>query len=292
MRSKLLTTLLAVLTGTALALSLPAFGKDSDAPKEAGDRWLPCEPWVMYHWVPFSERELYRATGIKHAEFKDWIRDDDRHNLGQLVRRHGKKPEAVVERLLRKQKRRISDAHYKELVRRSNALMTQGHLAQHVFFHYFHNPVLAENSRAIFGIRPGDYHRARLRGWTPREIAARGGRTMKSAQRRAMRVMAQSQTEGVRRGETTRSQANYFLNYQRRWIKRWREQSINSHRKGEFPRGYRAPKGNKLKRACTYMAGSDHIDGKYDGENYKPIGTASNSFSMLCNLSTEVEQLR
>lgn len=276
-----------MLAGTALALSIPAFGKDSDAPKNAGDRWLPCEPWVMYHWLPFDERELYRVTGIKQAELRDWIRDDDRHTLGQLVKRHGKRPADVVEHLLRKQKRRFSEAHHRELLRRGNALMTQGHLAQHVFFHYFHNPALAENSRWVFGIRPGDYHRARLRGWTPREIAARGGRSMKSAQRRAMRVMADLQTEGVHGGETTRAQANQFLKLQRSWIKRWRVQSIHSHRKADFPRGYAAPRGNRLKRACTYMAGSNHIDGDHDGANYKPIGTAAVSYELYCKLADE-----
>ena len=47
-----------VLLLTLLAIA-PAGAKDSHAPPAANDRWLPCEPWVMYHWLPFSERRLY-----------------------------------------------------------------------------------------------------------------------------------------------------------------------------------------------------------------------------------------
>lgn len=285
MRSNSIITLLAAAVGIALAFAYPALGKDSDAPAAAGDRWLPCEPWVRYHWLPFDERRLLRMTGIKRWELKRWIQDDDRHTLGQLLKRRGHDPETVAELLLADRLGTIGGTRYSELLRRSNALMTQGHLAQHVFFHYFHNPVLAENSQRIFGIESGDYHRARLRGWTPREIAARGGRTMASAEREAMRTMSLSQSEGVIRGETTREQADAFLRAQRRWIENWRVQSIHAHRKSEFPRGNTSARGSRLERACTYMAGSSHVDGSHDGANHRPFATAAYPFELFCHLS-------
>ena len=83
------------------------------------------------------------------------------------MRRHGKDPDAIVDKLMSKWNGKVSAERFAELKRRSGELMTQGHLSQHVFFHYFHHPALALNSRWIFGVRSADYHRARLRGWSP-----------------------------------------------------------------------------------------------------------------------------
>lgn len=255
---------LLVAAAAVMTVAAPALTKDSNAPAGATDRWLPCEPWVMYHWLPFDERSLYHVTGINRSEFRRWIRDDDNHTLGMLVKRKGKDPDAVVSRLMKQWEGRVNQRQLAELTRRSNELMTQGHLAQHLFFHYFHNPEIALHSRSIFRIAPGDYHRARLRGFTPREIAAEGGVPTRTAVRRMMRVMQQSQRMAVRSDQTSRRQANTILRLQRQWVSSWLRQEINAHVNVEFPRGNAGPKGSRTVRACVFFAGSNRPKGPHE----------------------------
>lgn len=252
-----------VLVASMTAVVLPSIAKDSHAPPEASERWLPCESWVQYHWIPYNEKHLYALTGIKRSEFRRWIREDHINTLGGLVKRKGKDPDEIVEKLMHQWHGKVSAEKFTELKRRADATMTQGHLAQHVFFHYFHNPTLAFHARSIFNVAPGDYQSARLQGWTPREIAEEGGVRTRTAVRRAMRAMARSQTRAVKTKQTTRAQANMFLRQQREWLDVWLKQSIHTHRKGEFPRGKKV-KGSRVERACKYLAGSSHPDGKYD----------------------------
>ena len=40
---------------------------DSDAPPGAPPHWLPGEPWVMQHWLPYDERRLYRCSASTAA---------------------------------------------------------------------------------------------------------------------------------------------------------------------------------------------------------------------------------
>lgn len=264
MKRAVLTSLTAVLLVAGMAaIVLPSIANDSHAPKEASERWLPCESWVYYHWLPYNERHLYATTGIKRSEFKRWIRKDHIHTLGGLVKRKGKDPDEIVEKLMYQWRGKVSSQQFAELKRRADATMTQGHLAQHVFFHYFHSPTLAFNARKIFNVAPADYHRARLQGWTPGEIAEQGGVSVRTASRRAMRAMVRSQRKAVRTGQTSRTQANLFLRQQREWMDRWLKQSIHPDRKGAFPRGNKTT-GTRNQLACKYLAGSTHPDGKYD----------------------------
>lgn len=254
--------------GAALALAAlmiaPAAAKDSHAPPDARDRWLPCEGWVMYHRLPFSERRLYTATGIDREEFRRYIRDDDHHTLGKLIRRHGKDPDAIAEQLVSKWRGKVGDAQFAELSRRTGELMTQGHLAQHVFFHYFHHPAMALNSRWIFGVRSADYHRARLQGWSPTEIGAHAGRSRAQVARRTMIVLRRYARRSVSLKESSRGQARSFLALQRRAIRSWLQQDIHQHRQGQFPHGNPELKGTRLQRACVYLAGRSHPGGEHD----------------------------
>src|SRR4051812_26581850 len=80
--------LLAAAMGT-LALAPAAAPRDSDAPPGAGQKWLPCERWVMFHWLPFDEAFLYRTLHTTRREVHAWLKDDRRHTLGQLANRRG-----------------------------------------------------------------------------------------------------------------------------------------------------------------------------------------------------------
>ena len=247
-----------------LLAAAPVVARDSHAPDGARDRWLPCESWVMYHWVPFDQERLWSITGIGQLEFRHYIADDDNHTLAQLITSHGKDPDVVAAQLMRQWEGKVSDAKFAELSRRTEEVMSQGHLSQHVFFHYFHDPLLAMNSKWIFNIPTGDYHRARLRGYSPAEIAIRGGVPVRQAVRRAMTVMRRNQDEAVKNGQSSRAQADSFLRQQRVWVNFWLTQKLYAKRRDSFPAGHVAARGNRLRQACTYLAGAAHPTGEHD----------------------------
>ena len=98
----------------------------------------------------------------------------------------------------------------------------------------------------------------------------------RTAVRRAMRAMARSQTKAVRSKQTSRAQANMFLRQQREWMDVWLKQSIHPHRKSKFPRG-NSSRGSRVERACDYLAGSNHPDGKYDDSVVKRGSAAAHA---------------
>ncbi|MFY9264387.1 MAG: hypothetical protein WAO61_03030 [Solirubrobacterales bacterium] len=245
-------------------LAVVAVAKDTHAPAKAGDRWLPCENWAMFHWIPFNERHLYALTGIKRWQFKRWIRDDDRHTLAKLIRRRGKDPDVIVQKLMAQWRGKVDTAQFAELQRRAGELMTQGHLSQHVFFHYFHNPAIALNSKYIFGVRSPDYMAARRHAFTPREIARAGGRSGRTVIRRTFKVLRDYADRGVRLKQVSRRQANFFIRQQRQWLEIWWDQRIGRRDITGFPRGTPARKRRRATATCGYFAGSNHVPGPHE----------------------------
>src|SRR3954454_21957771 len=91
-----LALVLVALVCCGLVASAQSGAKDSLAPKSAGDRWLPCERWVMYHWNPIEMPRLFEQSGISEQELFDWLRDDDGHSFGGLLKQHGLDPQTTV----------------------------------------------------------------------------------------------------------------------------------------------------------------------------------------------------
>jgi hypothetical protein len=252
-----------LLVATA-SFAAAATANDPDAPAGATPRWLPCENWVMYHWLPFDENEFLRRSSITRAQLKRWLYRSDTNTVGELVRRNGGDPDLIVAALLERRRGRVPDRQFTELTRRATALMTQSHLAQHVFFHLFHDPAVALESRWIFNVGTGDYMRARMSGWTPREIAEHGGVPVRTAVRRAMAVLRRRQDAGIAKGWTTHVQAANFLARQRAWTAGWLTQTIRIERRHGFPHGHRPPPGTRAQRACRLMTGTNHERGSHD----------------------------
>lgn len=202
---------LAIASGGLLSVAAYAPAKDSLAPPSAGDRWLPCESWVMYHWNPIDMQKLFRRTGIKEAELFDWLRDDDNHDLAGLIEKHGDDPTEAVRASLALE-RGASQRKRAVLEERAGRLLTQGHLAQHVFFHVFHTSAIRQNAREIFGMNPWDYSKARLQGFSAADIGRlKRGYSRKQTARRILRVVERYERRGVARGETSRAQVKDFL---------------------------------------------------------------------------------
>ena len=93
------------------------------------------------------------------------------------------------------------------LERRALETLTQGHLSNHMIFHVFHTPAIADHARAIFGLRPATFRHLRDSGLSPATIAQRGGRTRAGAQARLATVLKARGERAVRIGAMSRAQA-------------------------------------------------------------------------------------
>ena len=81
---------------------------DSEAPQGAPPHWLPGEPWVMQHWLPYDERRLYALLEIDRGDIWRWLRDDTR-SLADLARLRGRQPEALAAALVAPWREQLRD---------------------------------------------------------------------------------------------------------------------------------------------------------------------------------------
>ena len=202
----------ALVTAVVLALSGPAAAHDSLAPAGAKHAWLPAhDAWVMQHWVPFDEAVLHQALDIDNRTLERWLRDDH-HTVAQLAeRRKGLTAEALADELLAPRRGTVGDDVYAVLHERTMRFLTQGHLAQHVLYHYFHGTYTLENTQTIFGVDRKTYKRLRLAGQTPLQIGRRGGRSTAQVTRGMRRILRYGRDVGVADGSHTPAQGAYML---------------------------------------------------------------------------------
>ena len=200
--------------------------QDPLAPEGADPRWLPCEDWVMYHWIPYDESHLFSMLAMDRAAVERWLEDDDVHSLAQLVRRRGLDPAEVAQDLVSAWAGQASEQQRLVLVDRASRTLTEGHLAQHVFFHFAHYPAVALRARTVFGIAPLRYQRFRLAGWTPSEIARQHGRTAARVRRLTVPILRDGARAGVAGLETPPAQAQRLLTLQRGGLAAWLMQRI------------------------------------------------------------------
>jgi hypothetical protein len=194
----------------AAALAAPAQGHDSEAPPGAPHSWLPEVPWVMQHWVPFDEVRLQEKLATDDLGIFRWLSNDHR-TLAQLVRRRtGMSVEAMTDYLVEPWVGRVSAAQLDVLRDHTRLMLTQGHLAQHVLFHWFHGSGALERTRAIFGVPRARYQKLRNRGWTPLGIARTAGRTPTQVREAIERQLAAESAVGVRRLRQSPEQAAYM----------------------------------------------------------------------------------
>ncbi len=90
-------------------------------------------------------------------------------------------------------------------------MLTQGHLAQHVLFHYFHGTMSRHQRWDIFGVTRDEYVRLRGLGQTLMQIGFDNGKTAEhitSGMAERLRFSAQL---GEREGEHSRRQGEFML---------------------------------------------------------------------------------
>ena len=90
------------------------------------------------------------------------------------ARRADRDPQALADRLVAPWQG-ISDAHRALLRERTLRILTQGHLAQHMFFHVFHGAALHTASNELLGTDAATYRHHREEQLSYVEIARRGG---------------------------------------------------------------------------------------------------------------------
>lgn len=209
----------------------PALARDSLAPVGAGDRWLPQESWVTHHWLPYDEHRLLRKLRLSRIALLKWLRDDRHHQVSQLLHARGLRVGVVADYLVAPWSGEIERSQYARLRDRARRTLTQGHLAQHVFFHYLHQSEITAHAVEVFGATPAEYKRLRAVGYTPAEIGALHGRRRSSVAGAILSVCRLSAQAGVSTRETPARQAARFLRRQRSARSRYLDQVLHAPRR-------------------------------------------------------------
>src|SRR3954465_6266940 len=119
---------------------------DSGAPAHAPAHWLPPEAWIYNHWLPFDETRLHALLQITRRDLWEQLRDDHR-TLAQLAARRGwPDPKRLAAALV------PAGPRAPELRGRAVRVTTQGHLAQHLFFHSLHQFAIPSEAPELFGV--------------------------------------------------------------------------------------------------------------------------------------------
>ncbi len=132
-----------------LAVSAPAaITADSDAPPGAPVGWLPATAWVMQRWTPFDEARLYKTLGLNIEQVFEFV-NSGAGNLKDLAADRGVNLTAAG--LLANRRGHVSAKTYAVLLQRTNTVLTQRHLSEHMLHHPWHEWALFDHLNAIFG---------------------------------------------------------------------------------------------------------------------------------------------
>ena len=193
---------------------------DSLAPPGASHTWLPAEDWVAYHWIPFNEQALKRALGLRGRELAAYLYDDH-HTLADLAAQRGLDLRSLADHLIASWRPQADNRQMAVLRDRTLRLLTQGHLAQHVFFHVFHNGGGTQYLGQRLGISSATVIAERARGLTFRQIARRRGVApgpLKSHVGEAFRRRAR---QGIKLGVASTSESQRILARQEAALPCW-----------------------------------------------------------------------
>lgn len=216
---------LAVLAAAAPGAAQAAAPRSPDdlAPPDAPAHWLPPEPWVYNHWLPYDERRLYRVLHITRDDLWEQLRDDHR-TLAQLAARHGY-PSARRLAATLVAGRGAGATTRAELERRARMTITQGHLAQHLFFHSLHQFAIPSAAPEIFGVTDAAFRALRRQELSPLAIGRMHGRSPGRVEGEAIAVLRERVAAGVAGGDFSAAQARILLRRQLTQLPRWLDQA-------------------------------------------------------------------
>ena len=210
----------AVLT---LAASGSARAADPNAPRGAPASWLPDQPWVVDHWLPYDETRLFQILGLSRNQIVQWLTAHHDHaSLAELAREQGVRVQGLAARLVGPRPRSTPASLYGLLVARTETTLTQPHLAHHMLGHLMHVDALTKAVPRIFGLSLREIVRLHLQqGLSFAQIGARSGISEATLQREITRVLSATEAGGAAVRQTPPSQAHYWLSLQLRNLPRW-----------------------------------------------------------------------
>jgi Tol biopolymer transport system component len=208
---------IALLPGAAAAKS-----NDSLAPPDAPPHWLPPEPWVYNHWIPYDEGRLYALLHITREQLWQQLRDDHR-NVAQLAARHGwRDPARLADALVAPWRGHVGAARLAVLRGRAVRTITQGHLAQHLFFHSLHQFAIPSRAPQIFGMSDQAFRDVRRTlELSPLTIARLHGRSPARVEALSVAALRERARTGVAGHAITARQARILLRRQVTQLPRW-----------------------------------------------------------------------
>ncbi|CAA9504728.1 MAG: hypothetical protein AVDCRST_MAG67-2254 [uncultured Solirubrobacteraceae bacterium] len=213
-----LTTLVVLLN---CAVSASAKSTDSEAPPGAPPHWLPPEDWVYNHWLPYDEGRLYALLKVDRGDIWRQLRDD-RHNVAELARRRGwPDPAKLAAALIAPRERSLTSRRVRELRRTALRTLTQGHLAQHLFFHSLHQFAIPSEAPSIFGVSDAEFRVLRRGEQSPLEIGRLHGRSPGRIEQMSAAVLRERVRAGIASGAMTRRQGRILLRRQLSQLPRW-----------------------------------------------------------------------
>ncbi len=203
-----------------------AASTDSEAPATAPPHWLPPEAWVYNHWIPYDEGRLYRLLRITRSDLWQQLRDD-RRNVAGLARRRGwRSMDRLAGALVAPWRGEVSAGRLAILRSRARRTLTQGHMAQHLFFHSLHQFAIASEAPDIFGVTDARFRALRReRELSPLTIARLHGRSPARVEALSIGVLRGQARTGVRGQATTPRQAQLLLRRQISQLPRWLAQA-------------------------------------------------------------------
>lgn len=198
---------------------------DSDAPATAPAHWLPPAAWVYNHWLPYDEARLYGLLKITRQQLWAQLRDDHR-TLAQLAARHGyPDPRVLARDLVAPRAAAVGPQRAGELRHRALQTITQGHLAQHVFFHSLHQFAVPSAAPDIFGVTDARFRALRRQELSPLSIGRLHGRSPGAVEGASIAVLRERVRTGVRGGAMSRAQGDLLLRRQLTQLPRWLDQA-------------------------------------------------------------------
>jgi lambda repressor-like predicted transcriptional regulator len=146
-------------------------------------------------------------VGLRGRELEAYLYDDHR-TLAELARRRGLDPERLADALVTPWASTVDAAALAVLRARTLRVLTQGHLAQHMFFHIYHG---LEGASQVFGLSAEAYVAARLRGATPAQLARRHGVSTETVRRSMSGLFRADREQGVRSQQAWPAESDRIL---------------------------------------------------------------------------------
>jgi len=213
---------MAILLGVCASalVPAPAGAQDSNAPPGAGSGWVPREEWVLRHWIPFDEQALKARLGLHGRDLEAFLYNDHR-TLAMIATQRGITPQALADELVAPWAGRTDAARLALLRDHALQIVTQGHLAQHIFFHVFHGIRARMSTRRLFGLSSRRYSSLRQRGLTPLEVANVGGVSRAQVVAGMTRIFRRDRNDGVALRFSLPAAADLVLHRQLRALPCW-----------------------------------------------------------------------